>query len=72
MSPLVDMTRRRMAGPMRSAHPVYVNYLPPCNNACPAGEDIQGWLALAQAGKCREAWERLIQDNPMPAVHGRV
>ena len=53
MSPLVDMTRRRVTGPVRAAHPVYVDLLPPCNNACPAGEDIQGWLALAQAGKDR-------------------
>ncbi len=72
MSPLVDMTRRRMAGPERSSHPVYVDRLPPCNNACPAGEDIQGWLALAQAGKFRDAWQHLVRDNPLPAVHGRV
>jgi len=44
----------------------------PCNNACPAGENIQAWLDLAQAGKYREAWETLVRDNPMPAVHGRV
>jgi NADPH-dependent glutamate synthase beta subunit-like oxidoreductase len=72
MSPLVDLTRRRATGPTRSAHPVYVDLLPPCNNACPAGEDIQAWLGLAQAGKYREAWETLVRDNPMPAVHGRV
>jgi formate dehydrogenase (NADP+) beta subunit len=72
MSPLVDLTRRRATGPSRSAHPVYVDLLPPCNHGCPAGEDIQGWLALAQAGKYREAWETLVHDNPMPAIHGRV
>ena len=72
MSPLVDMTRRGAAGPARSAHPVYVDLLPPCNNACPAGEDIQGWLNLAQAGKFQEAWQHLVRDNPLPAVHGRV
>lgn len=72
MSPLVNMTRRRATGPARSAHPVYVDLLPPCNQACPAGEDIQAWLGLAQAGKYREAWETLVRDNPMPAVHGRV
>ncbi len=72
MSPPIDMTRRRATGPARGAHPVYVDLLPPCNNACPAGEDIQGWLGLAQAGKYREAWETLVRDNPMPAVHGRV
>ena len=27
---------------------------------------------MAQAGKYREAWEMLVRDNPMPAVHGRV
>jgi formate dehydrogenase (NADP+) beta subunit len=55
--------------PMR---PIYVDRLPPCNHACPAGENIQGWLAEAQAGRYRAAWEILVRDNPMPAVHGRV
>lgn len=72
MSPQVDMTRRRETGPFRTARPIYVDLLPPCNNACPAGEDIQGWLSLAQAGKFRDAWMRLVRDNPFPAVHGRV
>jgi NADPH-dependent glutamate synthase beta subunit-like oxidoreductase len=49
-----------------------VDLLPPCNNACPAGEDIQGWLALAQAGEYRKAWEHLVEDNPLPATTGRV
>jgi len=72
MSLPVDMTRRTMTGPVRSARPSYVDLLPPCNSACPAGEDIQGWLDLAQAQKYREAWQRLVSDNPLPAVHGRV
>jgi formate dehydrogenase beta subunit len=72
MTPTVNLTRERGTGPTRTRRPVYVDLLPPCNNACPAGEDIQAWLALAQAGKFREAWETLIRDNPLPAVHGRV
>ncbi len=72
ISPPVDLTQLRMTGPARSSHPIYSDHLPPCNHACPAGEDIQGWLALAQAGKDREAWAHLVRDNPMPAVHGRV
>jgi NADPH-dependent glutamate synthase beta subunit-like oxidoreductase len=72
ISPLVDMTRRQMTGPVRNSRPAYVDLLPPCNNACPAGEDIQGWLALAQAGKFEQAWQHLIRDNPMPSIHGRV
>jgi formate dehydrogenase beta subunit len=52
--------------------PAYVDRLPPCNHACPAGENVQAWLAAAQAGRNREAWEIIVRDNPMPAVHGRV
>ena len=72
MTPVVDLTRERGAGAFRRRRPVYVDLLPPCNNACPAGEDIQAWLGLAQAGKYRQALETLVRDNPMPAVHGRV
>ena len=72
MTPAVDLTRERGTGPTRARRPIYVDLLPPCNNACPAGENVQAWLALAQARKFREAWETLIRDNPLPAVHGRV
>jgi NADPH-dependent glutamate synthase beta subunit-like oxidoreductase len=51
---------------------LYVDFMPTCNNACPAGENIQAWLSLAQAGDYRKAWEKLIEDNPLPAIHGRV
>lgn len=67
-----DLTHERRVGPTRVQRPVYVDLLPPCNNACPAGEDIQGWLSLAQEGRFEEAWRRLTRDNPLPAVHGRV
>ena len=72
MTALVDLTHEMGAGPVRSRRPIYVDLLAPCNHACPAGENIQAWLALAQAGKYRQAWETLIADNPLPAVHGRV
>jgi NADPH-dependent glutamate synthase beta subunit-like oxidoreductase len=72
MTPAVDLTHGKGTGPVRYRRPTYIDLLPPCNNACPAGENIQGWLDLAQAQKYREAWEMLVRDNPMPAVHGRV
>jgi hypothetical protein len=34
-------------GSWRTLRPEYVHRLPPCNHACTAGEDIQGWLAHA-------------------------
>ncbi|MEI7866316.1 MAG: NAD(P)-binding protein [Candidatus Methylumidiphilus sp.] len=59
-------------GPVRTQRPVYQDLLPPCNNACPAGENIQAWLSLAQVGQFERAWQTLMKDNPLPAVHGRV
>ena len=60
------------AGPVRARQPVYVDLLPPCNSGCPAGEDIQAWLALAMAGRHEQAWRALIADNPLASIHGRV
>lgn len=59
-------------GAMRTQHPIYKDFLPPCNNACPAGENIQAWLSLAQNEQYEEAWQKLVEENPLPAVHGRV
>ncbi len=72
ITPIVDLTYERGAGPLRWRRPLYFDLMPPCNDACPAGENIQGWLALAQAGKYRASWELLVANNPFPAVHGRV
>ena len=59
-------------GSWRTERPVYLNSLPPCNDACPAGEDIQGWLFAAEEGRYEDAWRLLTRDNPFPAVMGRV
>jgi formate dehydrogenase beta subunit len=72
LTPLIDLTIDRGTGPFRTRHPIWSNLRPPCNHACPAGEDIQAWLAFAQAGDDRKAWETLVADNPLPATHGRV
>ncbi len=61
-----------LTGTWRSARPVYLDRLPPCNNACPAGENIQGWLFHAESGDYEQAWRELVENNPLPAVMGRV
>ncbi|TVR62502.1 MAG: FAD-dependent oxidoreductase [Candidatus Competibacteraceae bacterium] len=69
----LDLTHeKRNVGPQRIQRPIYVDLLPTCNNACPAGENIQAWLTHAQAGRFKEAWQALTHDNPMPGIHGRV
>ena len=59
-------------GSWRTERPVYVDRLPPCNNACPAGENIQTWLFHAEEGDYEQAWQVLMADNPLPGVMGRV
>ena len=59
-------------GTWRTMRPEYVDRLPPCNAACPAGENIQGWLFHAESGDYEAAWRLLVEDNPLPAVMGRV
>ena len=59
-------------GPVTQFRPRYQNLLPPCNQSCPAGEDIQGWLSHVEAGEYEQAWRRLTEVNPLPAIHGRV
>ena len=59
-------------GALRSRIPVYVDFMPPCNSACPAGENIQAWMAHAQAGNYFEAFQTIMEDNPFPAVMGRI
>ena len=56
------------------ARPVYVDRLPPCNHACPAGENIQAWLYEAEEGGegYERAWRKIMEDNPFPAIMGRV
>ena len=59
-------------GNWRTMRPVYVDHLPPCNQGCPAGENIQGWLYEAEEGKYEQAWRKIMEENPFPAIHGRV
>ncbi len=69
----VDLfTHAEGTGPKRSRRPVYVDFMPPCNSACPAGENIQAWMAQAQAGNYFEAFQVIMEDNPFPAIMGRI
>jgi 2-oxoacid:acceptor oxidoreductase delta subunit (pyruvate/2-ketoisovalerate family) len=68
----VGTSLANLTGSWRTSRPVYVDRLPPCNNACPAGENIQAWLYHAESGDYEAAWRTLTADNPLPAVMGRV
>ena len=44
----------------------------PCRDACPAGQRAQGYIALIAAGRIEEAYRSIVEDNPFPAVCGRI
>ncbi|PZF78180.1 glutamate synthase [Aestuariivirga litoralis] len=68
----VGSSKANHTGTWRTNRPEYVDRLPPCNAACPAGEDIQGWLYQAESGDYEAAWRALTANNPLPAIMGRV
>ncbi len=68
----VESSLANHTGSWRVERPQYVNLMPPCNNACPAGENIQNWLYVAEDGSYEAAWKSLIVENPFPAIMGRV
>ena len=68
----VGTSLANQTGSWRTERPVYVDLLPPCNNACPAGENIQQWLFHAEEGDYEAAWRQIMADNPFPAIMGRV
>ena len=73
ITPLADLVHgRSRTGAVRDERPVYVDLLPPCNAGCPAGENIQSWMARVKEGDNEQAWRILTADNPFPAIHGRV
>src|SRR5579863_6394544 len=51
LTPVPDLVQGTgLTGAARARRPVYVDLLPPCNAGCPAGENIQAWLAAARDG----------------------
>ena len=70
----IGTSRANKTGSWRTERAVYMNRMPPCNDACPAGENIQSWLYEAEEGGAgyERAWREIMKDNPFPAVMGRV
>src|SRR5215470_11716406 len=72
LTPAYKASIARGTGARRWQKATYVDLLPPCNHACPAGENIQAWLALAQAARYEDAWRKYMEENPLPSTHGRA
>ncbi|HXK50859.1 MAG TPA: FAD-dependent oxidoreductase, partial [Clostridiales bacterium] len=50
----------------------YADCLGPCKLTCPAGVDVQGYIALIEKGLYSEAVGLIKEKNPLPAICGRV
>ena len=59
-------------GNFRFFRPVYKDKTPPCNHACPTGEQIQKYLDYVKHDRYLDGYLTICEDNPMPAVTGRV
>lgn len=69
-NPEIRRSRKAALELMLSNH--YADCIGPCQLACPAGVDIQGYIALAALDKHRDAIALIKERNPLPAVCGRV
>ena len=69
-NPEIRRSRKAALELMLSNH--FADCIGPCQLACPAGVDIQGYIALAALGKHRDAVALIKEKNPLPAVCGRV
>jgi len=65
-------SRANKTGAWRTERPVYVERLSPCDQHCPAGENVQRWLSLAEEPSYETAWRQIMEVNPFPAIMGRV
>lgn len=59
-------------GSWRYIKPIYEDKVPACQNACPAGNDIEGWIRLVQKKEYEKAYWHLKREQPFPAILGRV
>ena len=44
----------------------------PCRDSCPAGQRAQGYIAMIREGRYRDAQRAIAEDNPFPAICGRI
>lgn len=59
-------------GSWRYLRPYFLDKASPCNGGCPAGVDVERGMALVGKGELQEAYRLIRQENPFPAVCGRV
>ncbi|HSB18872.1 MAG TPA: 2-oxoacid:acceptor oxidoreductase family protein [Anaeromyxobacteraceae bacterium] len=67
-----DLPARLPTGSWRTQMPRYRSHVAPCTAACPAGNDVVGFVQALRAGGVEAAARVLLATQPLPSVCGRV
>jgi len=65
-------TKVNKTGSWRFFHPKFDEKTAPCSAACPLGQDIARIEMLTSWGLLKDAWQTILNENPFPAICGRV
>ncbi len=67
-----DIPTKLKTGNWSTQLPGYEDYLAPCNHACPAGNDVVGFIQALKTSGADAAAEVLLRTQALPSVCGRV
>jgi 2-oxoacid:acceptor oxidoreductase gamma subunit (pyruvate/2-ketoisovalerate family) len=67
-----DIPPALKTGTWSNQAPVYSEHSAPCNLACPAGNDVVGFIQALKKDGVEAAAEILLRTQPLPSVCGRV
>jgi indolepyruvate ferredoxin oxidoreductase alpha subunit len=70
--PEKDLPEVKSGALPQSLLPVYQDKIAPCTGACPIQVDARGYIALISKGKFDEALALVREQNPFPAITGRL
>ena len=72
MSMSLSTMRWNFTGSWRYLKPYHLQRVSPCHAACPGGQNVEGWIRLMDEGNYEKALRLLKEENPFPAITGRV
>lgn len=67
-----DVPTALPTGSWRTQRPRYRSHVAPCSAACPAGNDVVGFVQALRTGGVEAAARLLLATQPLPSVCGRV
>ncbi len=72
LDPEIGTPPQILTGSWATRRPERRTLTPPCNNSCPAGNDVQRFVQAASRAAYNEALAVLLETSPLPGICGRV